>query len=68
MEDARLRTYRRLLTVLVLVGALVATTVGGVLLWRGKAFEGFMALCAVGLFVLIAHGYRQDDEERNRRS
>lgn len=67
MEDKRLNAYRRVVTAFILVGALVATVVGGVLVWRGKLFEAFVALCAVGLFVLLAHGYRQDEEERNRR-
>jgi hypothetical protein len=65
-EDPRLRAYRRVVTAFVLVAALIAAVVGGRLLWRGRPFEAFLALCAVGLFVLLAHGYRQDEEERNR--
>lgn len=66
-EDPGLRAYRRVVSAFVLVGALIASVVGGVLLWRGLAFEAFLALLAVGFFVLLAHGYRQDEEERNRR-
>jgi len=66
MEDPGLRSYRRVVTGFVLVGALIAAVVGGVLLWRGQPFEAFLALVAVGFFVLLAHGYRQDEEERNR--
>jgi len=64
MEDPALRTYRRALTGFVLVGALIAGIVGGVLLWRGQVFEALLALVAVGFFVLLAYGYRQDEEER----
>jgi hypothetical protein len=64
MEDEGLRTYRRAVTGFVLAGALIAAVVGGVLLWRGLVFEAFLALLAVGFFVLLAHGYRQDEEER----
>ncbi|HEX5137968.1 MAG TPA: hypothetical protein VFY93_13415 [Planctomycetota bacterium] len=64
MEDPALRAYRRAITGFVLVGALIAAIVGGVLLWRGHVFEALLALVAVGFFVLLAHGYRQDEEER----
>ncbi len=67
MEDQGLRTYRRAVTGFVLVGALIAAVVGGGLLWRGLVFEAVLALLAVGFFVLLAHGYRQDEEERGRR-
>jgi len=66
MEEQGLRTYRRFVTGFVLTGALIAAVVGGVLLWRGMLFETLLALLAVGFFVLLAHGYRQDEEERNR--
>jgi hypothetical protein len=66
MEDPALRTYRRIVTGFVLLGAGIAAVVGGVLLFRGKVFEAFLALVAVGFFVLLAYGYRQDQEERNR--
>jgi hypothetical protein len=64
VEDPGLRTYRRAVTGFVLAGALIAAVVGGALLWRGHVFEAFLALLAVGFFVLLAHGYRQDEAER----
>lgn len=67
MEDPGLRSYRRAVTGFVLVGALIAAIVGGVLLWRGQPFEALLALLCLGFLVLLAHGYRQDDEERNPR-
>lgn len=66
MEDPGLKTYRRAVTGFVLAGALIAAVVGGVLLWRGLLFEAFLSLLAVGFFALLAHGYRQDEEERGR--
>jgi len=65
-EDPRLRAYRRTLIVLVLCGAVVAVGAAVWLVIRGRYFNGFMALLAAGLFVLLAHGYRQDAEERRR--
>jgi hypothetical protein len=66
-EDPAVRAYRRVLVVFVLVGALIALGVGAWLLWNGRGFEAFLALSAAGLFVLLAHGYRQDEEERGGR-
>ncbi len=66
MEDPSLRAYRRVVTAFVLVGALIAAIVGGWCVWRGMVFPGFLALCMIGFLVLVAYGYRQDDEERNR--
>lgn len=63
-EDPGLVRYRRFVTAFVLVGALLAALLGGFLLWQGRAFYAFVALLCVGFFVLIAHGYRQDAEER----
>ncbi|MHC4550290.1 MAG: hypothetical protein ACYTEZ_16085 [Planctomycetota bacterium] len=63
-EDPGLSAYRRFLVAFVLVGALAAAVVGAVLLWRGRGFPAFLALCCVGFFALLAHGYRQDAEER----
>lgn len=67
MEDPTLRGYRRMVTAFVLVGALIAATVGGWCVWTGRGFAAFLALSVVGFLALIAYGYRQDDEERNRR-
>ncbi len=67
MEDPSLRGYRRVVTAFVLVGALVAATVGGWCVWTGRVFPAFLALCVIGFLVLVAHGYRQDEDERNRR-
>jgi hypothetical protein len=67
MEDPALRRYRRIVTTFVLCGALIAAVVGGVCLFKGNGFGAFLALCVVGFLVLLVHGYRQDEEERNRR-
>lgn len=67
MEDPSLRGYRRVVTAFVLVGALIAAAVGGWCVWTGNGFGGFLALCVVGFLALIAYGYKQDEEERNRR-
>ena len=66
MEDPSLRSYRRAVTAFVLVGALIAAAVGGWCVSTGNGFAAFLALCVVGFLVLVAYGYRQDDEERNR--
>lgn len=66
MEDPALRTYRRAVTGFVLVGAMIAAVVGGVLVWKGLVFEAVLALVCVGFLVLLAHGYRQDEEERKK--
>jgi hypothetical protein len=67
-EDPALRAYRRVVAAFVLLGAVIAACAGGVLLWRGLVFEAFLALLAVGFFTLLAYGYRQDQEERDRRA
>jgi cobalamin synthase len=67
MEDPSLRAYRRVVTAFVLVGAVIATVVGGWCLVAGNGFGAFLALCVVAFLVLLVHGYRQDEEERNRR-
>jgi hypothetical protein len=67
VEDPAVRTYRRVLVVFVLVGALIAVGVGLWLLLSGRLFEAFLGLCAAGLFVLLAYGYRQDERERGGR-
>lgn len=67
MEDPSLRGYRRVVTAFVLVGALIAAGVGGWCVWTGNGFAGFLALCVVGFLALVAYGYKQDEEERNRR-
>ena len=59
--------YRRFLVVFGLVAALLATTVGGVLIARGYVFYSFLALCVVGFVILVVHGYRQEAEEERRR-
>jgi hypothetical protein len=56
--------YRRFLMVFGLVAAVLATTVGGVLIARGHVFYSFLALCVVGFLILVVHGYRQEAEER----
>ena len=63
-EDPGLVRFRRFVTAFVLVAALLAALLGGYLLWTGRGFFAFIALLCVGFFVLIAHGYRQDAEER----
>jgi purine-cytosine permease-like protein len=65
-EDPGLRRYRRILVALVLCGAVLAAGVGGWLIFHGKVFPALMALLCVGFFGLLAHGYRQDEEERDR--
>ena len=67
MEDPSLRRYRRVITAFVLSGALIAVAVGGWCLSTGNGFAAFLSLCVVGFLVLLVHGYRQDEEERNRR-
>jgi hypothetical protein len=67
MEDPSLRGYRRVITAFVLVGALIAATVGGYGAYTGRGFVAFLGLCVVAFLALVAYGYRQDDEERNRR-
>lgn len=67
MEDPSLRGYRRVVTAFVLSGALIAVAVGGWCLSTGNGFGAFLALCVMGFLVLLVHGYRQDEEERNRR-
>ena len=59
--------YRRFLVLFGLVAALGVTTVGGVLIFRGKDFYSFLALCVVGFITLVIHGYVQEAEaERHR--
>jgi len=58
------QAYRRFLMVFGLFAALLATTVGGVLIARGHVFYSFFALCVVGFLILVVHGYRQEAEER----
>ena len=67
-EDPGLRRYRRIVVSFVLAAALVAAGLGAALLWRGQAFAAFLCVCAMGFFVLLIHGYRQDEEERNKPS
>jgi len=61
-ETPGLAAYRRFLVVFGLVAALLATTVGIVLIVRGKGFYAFLALCVVGFIILVVHGYRQEAE------
>jgi len=65
-EDPFLRRYRRFLIVFVLVAATLAAGLGFWKLWQGDGFAAFLALLCVGFFVLLAHGYRRDEEERSR--
>jgi len=65
-EDPALRSYRTFLVVLLLVGGLIALGVGGWLLSRGQLFYAFLAVCILGLFMLIVHGYRQEEEREDR--
>ena len=65
-EDPALKRYRRFLSIFVLVGALVAASVGGYHLWRGRVFYAVLALFVVGFLVLLIHGYAADEAERNR--
>jgi len=64
--DPALRRYRIFLTVFVLLAGAIAGGAGLYLLWKGSVFKALLALVAVGFFVLLAHGYRQDAEERER--
>ena len=66
-EPTESEAYRRFLMVFGLVAALLATTVGGVLIARGYVFYSFLALCVVGFLILVVHGYRQEAEERRDR-
>ena len=66
MEDTGLRAYRRVVVTFVMVGAILAAVVGGVLLWRGRIFHAVLAVLCVAFFALLVHGYRQDAEERDR--
>lgn len=59
-DDSGHAAYRRFLMIFGLVAAVVATTVGGVLISRGHVFYSFLALCVVGFIVLVVHGYQQD--------
>ena len=61
-DDPGQDAYRRFLMIFGLVAAVVATTVGGVLISRGYVFYSFLALCVVGFIILVVHGYRQDAE------
>ena len=61
-DDPGHAAYRRFLMIFGLVAAVVATTVGGVLISRGHVFYSFLALCVVGFIVLVVHGYQQDAE------
>ncbi len=65
-EDPALKSYRRFLVVFVLVAGLIATTIGAVLVWKAKFFPAFLCVCVVAWLVLVAYGYRQDEEERGR--
>ena len=58
--DPGQEAYRRFLMVFGLVGAVIATTVGGVLIMRGKLFYSFLALCVVAFIIVVVQGYRQD--------
>ena len=61
-DDPGLRSYRTFLVVLLLVAGLLALGVGGWLLSRGHKFYAFLALCVLGLFMLLVHGYRQEEQ------
>jgi peptidoglycan/LPS O-acetylase OafA/YrhL len=65
-EDPRLRSYRTFLVVLLLVGGLLALGVGGWLLAHGHRFYAFLAMCVLGLFMLLVHGYRQEEQSREQ--
>jgi hypothetical protein len=65
-EDPGLRSFRTFLVVLLLVGGLLALGVGGWLLAHGHRFYAFLAMCVLGLFVLLVHGYRQEEQGKRR--
>ena len=62
-ETPGLAAYRRFLVVFGLVAVMLATTVGIVLLIKGKGFFAFLALCVVAFITLVIHGYRQEAEQ-----
>ena len=65
-EHPSLRRYRRFLVAFILVAAGAAALAGGVLLFKGKPFYGFLAVLVVGFLALLVHGYLEDDRERNK--
>ena len=66
-DEPGAKAYRRFLMVFGLVAAVVATTVGGVLISRGYGFYSFLALCVVAFLILVVHGYRQEAAEHGDR-
>ena len=60
-EDPRLRAYRRMLRVFMLVAGCIAVVVGTRLLARGRIFHAFLALCVVGFLVLVSRGYAAEE-------
>ncbi len=66
-EDPALQRYRRFLVILLLVGSLIAITVGAMFVRRGYPFYALLAVLVLGFLVLLTHGYRQDAEEQAER-
>jgi hypothetical protein len=65
-DDPRSRRYRRWVVTLLTVVGLGVAFVGARMAWQGKGLYAVLALLVLGWLVLVLHGYRQEERERNR--
>jgi hypothetical protein len=66
-DDSGTRLFRKLVVILILCMALGVATVGGIMAWRGQGFYSLLALLVLGWLILVVHGYRQDEREKQGR-
>ena len=66
-DDPQSRQFRRWVAGLVLAMAAGVAYLGARMAWEGRALHAVLALLVLGWLVLVLHGYRQEEQERNRK-
>lgn len=64
-DDPRTRRFRRWIVGLLGCVALGVAFLGARMAWQGKGLHAVLALLVLGWLVLVLHGYRQEERDRN---
>jgi len=65
-DDPQTRRYRRWVVSLLTFVGLGVAFVGARMAWQGRGMHAVLALLVLGWLVLVLHGYRQEERDRNR--
>lgn len=65
-DDPQTRRFRRWVVLLILAMAVGVAYVGARMAWQGRLLHAILALLVLGWLVLVLHGYRQEERDRNR--